>query len=548
MKPLHALIALWSLWLPGVATAQWGATPEENALAFPAGTTSYAAETAVADNGYVWSMIYHPNATQAAGEEDVYNVVYEYRLQCFDPEGRRMLPEEGIVVSDYKNKSYVVVNNYLLTDHDGNAIVMVSDLRNSNDRGMSFTAYRVSPTGEQLWGREGVAVSNPKRPCSLFSCMQGVEMDDGSFMFAWVEYPGAPQVHVQRLSPEGKRLWGDEGRVLDTEACYPFLVKSVHNTAILVYAGGPSKVLYAKKIDFDGKDCWAKDAMVYRGGWGSTPLQTMVKVTPSGDGGVLVAWHDDRRFSGTESAYLSYVTYEGKVAFTGASDDGDVKLDYEGYRCFIPQACPASDGSGFYVAFRTTTHGQNYQGVKVQKVSRSGELLFGENAVEVMPIVIEGDPAVMHTGSGYVSVQPDREGGACVFWGKYFSWGNEASYARRVNADGSFAWSDEVRLSPEGVAASGLKSHSMPGGNAWLYNYGYSLNVISADGVIGAAQTGIPSVSTPAAASESYSLFTLDGRKVATIQQGNALGGSLPAGVYIKKGADSMRAEKVFLK
>lgn len=192
--------------------AEWGNSPETNILEFPEGTNNYAHEVAVSKNGDVWSVIYHPNYTEAAGEEDVSHVVYEYRLQCHDRDGNPRFAPEGLLVSAFKNKSYTVVNNYLFVDDEGNAVVMVSDLRNSNERGMSFTAYRVSPQGEMLWGEDGVAVSNAERPCALFSCMQGVEMDDGSFMFAWVEYGAEPQIHLQR-SLLKERLYGERRAV-----------------------------------------------------------------------------------------------------------------------------------------------------------------------------------------------------------------------------------------------------------------------------------------------------------------------------------------------
>lgn len=316
-----------------------------------------------------------------------------------------------------------------------------------------------------------------------------------------------------------------------------------------MYAGGPSKIIYAKKIDFNGEECWAQDARIYRGGWGSTPIHTTIKAYPSGDGGVLVAWHDDRKFSNKESVYLSYVTYEGKIGFAGASDEGDVKLDYEGYRCFTPSACMASDGSGFYVAYRVTSQSQNYQGVRIQKVSLDGELLFGESGKDVMPLVFEGDPNVMHTCSGYISIQPDTEGGACVFFGKYFSWTDQGCFAYRVDPDGNAVWpGGEVQLSPDNSQSASLKSVALPGSKAWVYTYagdndhvhGDYMNLLSEDGVIGATAAGVTVIDDDEngwddlGVTGPFKVYSIDGRMVAEVaakQELNEI--HIPGGVYV---------------
>lgn len=165
---------------------------------------------AVGDDGDIWAVNYHPNLKDADDEYDIEHVVYEYRLQHFDKNGNPLFPEDGILISDYANKSYTVVSNYIHVDSEGNCIVAVSDQRNASDIECSVTAYKVSPTGEQLWGEDGVAVSDALHPADFVACMRLVEMDDHSIVFAWQESDreGASNVCLQRISKDGKAQWG----------------------------------------------------------------------------------------------------------------------------------------------------------------------------------------------------------------------------------------------------------------------------------------------------------------------------------------------------
>ena len=176
------LLMMTGLVMAGTAWADWSDQMGNPTPIFPAGTGSYAIEVAVGDDGDIWAVNYHPNLKDADDEYDIEHVVYEYRLQHFDKNGNPLFPEDGILISDYANKSYTVVSNYIHVDSEGNCIVAVSDQRNASDIECSVTAYKVSPTGEQLWGEDGVAVSDALHPADFVACMRLVEMDDHSIV------------------------------------------------------------------------------------------------------------------------------------------------------------------------------------------------------------------------------------------------------------------------------------------------------------------------------------------------------------------------------
>lgn len=461
------LILTSTLLLSAATAGAWSNSVSSPMPVFPTGTNNYGVEVKACPDGTAWGVMYYPNLKEADGDEyQTDKVIYEYRLQHFDKDGRPTFDPMGILISDYNNLSYTVINQYLLADADGNAVIAVADSRNSSDKARSYTAYKVSPSGEMLWGEDGVAISDPLKPCTLSAAMSMVELEDHSVVFAWHEYNGndmTASLHMQRISKDGKPQWDpNTAGITDEVAGYPHLVNGGDNTLIMVYARTASNILYARKIDFEGESVWGKDVRIYRGGWGSAPLQTYINVAPSGNGGALVAWCDDRANTGIESAYLSYVTPEGKIGFAGASDEGDVKLSYAGWRNFSVSAAPANDGSGFFAVWRSTDVQQRFQGVQAQKVNLNGEIMWGDEALYIEPVEID-------KCFSYISVQPAGKSDMVAFYEEYRSWFDQQCYAMKIDTDGIPLWeSGKVAISAPERGAAQLQSQPMPGGSSWL--------------------------------------------------------------------------------
>ena len=542
------------------AYAGWGTGIDEPTAMFPTGTNSYATDVVATSDGGVWTMVYHPNLRNAESEYDTSHVVYEYRIQYFDAEGNPRFPEEGLLVSDYANWSYTVVNQYMGVDNDGNLILSVIDCRNSADNRRSYTAYKISPDGTFLWGGDGVAVSDPMEPSQFAATMKFVTLEDNSTVFAWSQFgDGETQrIHMQRLSADGKQQWPKD-MVADTkeETSYPYLVNSGDNTFIMVYAKTPSMVLYARKMDFDGESVWGSDVRIYRGGWGSIPMHTLVDVKPSNNGGVLVAWCDDRANTQIEWAYLSYVTPDGKLGFAGASDEADCKLSYADVRKFNVAVVAAEDASCFYAVWRVTSGSQTYQGMQMQKITLEGECLWGDEGKELYPFTDEAS-------LGYVSLCEADDNGACAFFQTYHSYYDQRCLAARFDASGEFVWPDSyVYLSRPGRKSAGLMSQPYGKDGSWLVDWSdggtsaddkdetFLMMVLNEDGTLGADDSGVSEVAAdvawtlcfdgralcaPVADGTTATLYDAAGIRVASaVFAGGKAPVALPGGLYVAK-------------
>lgn len=432
------------------------------------GTSMYNNEAIVGPDGTTYFLYYHPNIKNAVDEYDTDNVVYEYRLQALDKNGEKKFGDLGILISDYPNRSYCVVNNYLYIDKDGNVVVAVSDARDCEDGEtfMGLYAYKVSPEGEMLWDEEGITLD---WNTELIAATKIIGLPDGSYVLAWMRSNALGSmtmaINLQRLSADGKVQWGDEVSLTSETITYqyPYLVEAGMNQFILVYAKGGAQDLYARKIDFDGTSVWGEDTRIYRGGWGSIPLWTILDVQPSGDGGVILGWNDDRAYTNVESAYMAYVTGDGKIGFSAASDEGDVKLSYDEWKHFNCKVMADPAGDGFLAFWRETDGGQSWQRMMIQKLSKQGELLYGDEGLMLFDFE--------QSAFGYNSIQPGKDGEAAFFYMKQNSgWGDvDIIYATLDTKAGELT--GRTKLNETTFERSSLTSHICAEEGFWVLKW-----------------------------------------------------------------------------
>ncbi len=403
-----SLFTLFAIGLAFGVSAQWTADP---LLVFPEESSLYVHEMKTGPGGTTYFLIDHP---AGADEYDFENVKYDFRLQAYDKEGNKLFDGEyGKLISNYPNRSYTVCNDYLMVDRDDNAIVSVADCRNSADGSqMSYTIYKISPTGEMLWGEDGVNVDDGIAR-DFNAHMSMAQLDDGSYVCAWQRSYGENNwaIEIMKLSADGRLLWNaDETRMISdaTSYTYPYVVNAGDNQCILVYAKGSNQEIYVRKLDIDGTNAWGEDTRVYRSGWGQIPLWTILDVKPSGDGGVIIGWNDDREFTNVDSAYISYVKPDGKLGFLAASENGDVKLGYSEMRALSVKVMELN--GDFYAMWRETSSGQSWNSIRAQRISKSGELLWDEEGVEVIPMT--------QVAFGYFNLTPAPDGNIALFYMK----------------------------------------------------------------------------------------------------------------------------------
>ena len=273
-------------------------------------------------------------------------------------------------------------------------------------------------------------------------------------------------IEMQRLSADGEMLWNaEEVRLYDENSnyMYPYVVDGGSNQVIMLYAKGSSQDLYARKLDFDGTPVWSEDTKVYNGGWGSIPIWTLLDVHPSGDGGMIVSWNDDRYGIDMESAYIAYVQPNGEMGF---NEDNGLKIGYNELRCLNVNCLYDEASDSFYAIWNECSSGQSWNRVVAQRISKEGELMWSEMGLELKPLE--------QTDYGYYSLQSGVDNEVAFFYMRNYAgtYGDVEAFVTTVNVnDTTERRESEFTKGTRVSEKSGLVSTPMHDGKYWIVKW-----------------------------------------------------------------------------
>ncbi len=439
MKKFYSILAVVAFCSTS-AFAQWSSDRGVATTIFPEDRSIYSNEVCVGVDGTIWFFCDNPASTSM---DSIYTTAYVMRVQAFTPEGERKFGDLGLELSSYDNQSWTVCNQYMYANRDSTITIVVHDRRNSTDGAMNYTAYRLRPDGTHVWDEDGVPVDNAMATSSN-AAMSICEIEDGSNIFAWLwSNDSSTAVSLQKITKDGESLWDPmQTKLAGSFNDYPYVVDAGNNQFILVWGRSSSEYLTAMKYNADGTQAWNKRVTIYDGGFGSVPLWTFLDVKPSGDGGVICAWHDDRYASSVPVAYMAYVKNDGTLGLTNAEGDADIRLSYSEWNQYNPDVYPDGQGTGFLAVYRQTSGGQNYGNIAIQHISMEGELLYGDEGIELMPL--EGDPKSV----AYSSIKPGKDGTFAVFYQTHYTYYNTLCEMSIRNLSDGQPRSDEDKVIP----------------------------------------------------------------------------------------------------
>ena len=435
------------------AMGQWNSNPAVNLLAWP-DANFYSTDMQICPDGSVWLAVNQPR-----------NGHVSVALQLIDSAGYNRF-EEPIVVSDYPSRTWVSAGEFLFVDRDGNAIVAVYDWRQGEEYLEGYTVYKVSPEGEFLWGEDGITLEG-ENVYDLVAGMSMCQISDGSYVLAWMrnqpDNSGHFSIELQRISAEGEMLWDpEEVRMYNktTPYMYPYVVDGGNAQVILLYAKGSTQELYARKLDFDGTPAWSEDTRVYNGGWGSIPMWTLLDVHPSGDGGLILSWNDDRYYEEIEHPYMAYVKNNGELGF--AIDNGQL-LGLTDWRALQVKCLYDKASDSFYAIWNEASSGQSWNRVVAQRISKEGDLLWGDTGLELKPME--------QTYYGYLSLQSAINDEVAFFYMRNYAgtFGDVEAFVTTVNVNDTTARRESEFTKGDRVSEKGgLQTTPMIDGKYWV--------------------------------------------------------------------------------
>jgi hypothetical protein len=423
------LRSISSIVLAPCAVAQWSANPAVNTPVCVQPGDQAVTKAAAAGEGKTW-----------IGWFDHRGSNYDVYVQLLDVDGNAVLAPNGLLVSSQPQNTSLVGWD-LTADSSGACVLAFTDIRAGGD--LDVYAYRISQSGQFLWGANGVALSNN---ADYEANPALAELSDGTFVCVWPLIPsaGTGSIRCQRLDANGNPLLGASDIALSTGTTTgekpsfcdvvaadngSFVVQWLRNTATF----SSLRHVRAQKFDSSGAPQWNAGAPVIVFDAASVPIAYQPILQSDGAGGAVLCWH--------RSATL-YDVFVQKLSASGAElfPHNGVQVSLEANRHKLDPSLAYLRASGdLIVVFDRRDPSQGQRGVGAQRVSASGALLWGNDGIEL--------EAVDAVTEGFERAVPYGDG-ALVTYFQYPTFGSLDSsiLARRLDGNGADVWSGTTQL------------------------------------------------------------------------------------------------------
>ncbi len=306
---------------------------------------------------------------------------YAVYLQHLDAKGDYLFPAQGMLVSDHKQASSLVDYD-LKTDSKGNAIIAFIDYRNDEP---DVFAYKISPKGEFLWGKDGIALSG----IMGYEAQPKIAVtNDDAATIVWFLSTNGSKIAMQRISPDGKKLWGNDPIYLGDKMIAlqdPQPVPSDSNSVIVVYSAVTGNfpqqnvTLGAEKITAKGEARWGFGVVKIQSAGYVMPFNPP-SVKPDGENGAIVSWHDDRDLDNRQVAYVQKLNSNGTFEFPL---DGAEVASVPGH-CFNPVAVWLTVTKEAMIVWKGTDPSQSQSGLYAQILDENGTRKFGNEGMTIL--------------------------------------------------------------------------------------------------------------------------------------------------------------------
>lgn len=311
---------------------------------------------------------------------------YAVYLQRLNPQGVKQFPAGGLLISNNPQSSSLV--DWDLAVDDSNCCVLAfTDTRAGSS--INPYAYRISPSGQFLWGANGIALTdsiaiyqaNPKVICT----------SDGNFIIPW-QYNN--KIGMQKINKAGTKVWGNVPIMvignpsISEKFNYPIGVSSDNGNFILYWIGytgsfiSPANYkLYTQKYSPAGTGLWGnpQDTLWNLGSAQGTYQPTIYS---DGNNGAVYVWQS--YVSGPTVCYVQRKNSAGQILFpangSAVTTTGATMLNFAPAASYMPATGET------YVFWQRKNSLQSVVGVYGQKFSPTGTRMWADSGLVVKPL------------------------------------------------------------------------------------------------------------------------------------------------------------------
>ncbi len=186
------------------------------------------------------------------------------------------------------------LNPRMQKDGKGGAYITWQDYRNLTD--YDVYAQRLSPSGNLLWGGNGLLICNA--PGTQVDPKLDPDTISGGIYLSWIDKRGGADydIYAQRVDSTGTILWANNGVPVTTavgsQSAQDMLSTSSTNGVLFVWKDKRNAVdfdIYAQKLNPAGVPQWTTDGVVV---CNSSFDQLNPNIVTDNNGGSIIAWQD----------------------------------------------------------------------------------------------------------------------------------------------------------------------------------------------------------------------------------------------------------------
>ena len=425
MKRISVLLLVSFLVIVSCApliAGEWASDPAEN-LAIAAKTGEQALPKIAVDSTGIAYVSWFTTET------GVYNV----RLQRLDNNGNALWPENGILVSDKPQDTWITDYD-LAVDPSGYAVITFTDLRTGDSNPV---CYRISPDGDMMWGQDGILLADD----IIFDPSPKVCVTtQGNSIFAWQSAPdtGDSQIKLQKVSPDGQLLWGDGITLSKTgiSLTSPYLLQAEGDYAYLIWHEqtgpyyAPNRGLYVQKLDVNGNFLWETNTVVY------SPVTSgpvvYLEMCRDDSGGIIFSWYrayDSQHFH----CYVQHMDADGTITMPADGVLASVSTQ-RNHMYPVPAYLPQTQEIVLF--FSEQDLDQITRGMYAQKFDLQGNRLWGDEGKQL--IALSNNDYGLFTADGIDNTA------ICILQAAVFGTGTDSKLqAVMLDDQGNYVWPEQ---------------------------------------------------------------------------------------------------------
>jgi hypothetical protein len=308
---------------------------------------------------------------------------YKLRVQLLDADGNKVFGENGILANAIADNSTWTATRSCAVDDDGNLYIGFTATGDGNGY-----INKISPTGEQLFGENGIALSDAWD-------LKIAPSSSGGAIVGWTE-TGVGKMKI--FESDGSTLFDTPITLTSPDTSRPFtgageIVSLSDGSFVVVFhtkttSWNVQSIPFAQKYSADQVPMW------------TNPIQVSTQTLMSNRKYPIAVENDITYFGYYGSTGWRFDSFVQRINPDGTLpwgvDGTDFSLNDEFLEMETSFVFPEGDDV-IWVACNLTNSTQSNYGVYVQKFTKeTGERLLGDNAKEVFPINSDN---FVHVGS-----------------------------------------------------------------------------------------------------------------------------------------------------